>query len=160
RRHPAAERGVEHVGCVSEPMRLADTGAADADVRLLELLFPVQHQRPVHRRREFFDLAVTGDAAEQARTFRGETLVLDLAGGGDKDAAGAVARRHERSQLLVIYFIYRLDRAENRQRERMTFPEIFGEQVVDEIVGSVLGLRDFLQYDLALALYFGGIENR
>ena len=42
----------------------------------------------------------------------------------------------------------------------MTLPEIFGEQVVDEIVGSIFGLRYFLQYDLALAFDFRGIENR
>src|SRR5260370_5776767 len=42
----------------------------------------------------------------------------------------------------------------------MTLPEVFGEQVVDEIVGSVFGLRDFLQYNLALTFDFGGIEDR
>jgi len=42
----------------------------------------------------------------------------------------------------------------------MTFPEFLVEQVVNEIVGRVFGLRDFLQDDLALALYLGGIENR
>jgi hypothetical protein len=48
----------------------------------------------------------------------------------------------------------------NRQRERMTLPEIFGEEVVDEIVWSIFGLRDFLQHDLALTLDFRGIEHR
>ena len=86
--------------------------------------------------------------------------MLDLAGRGDEDAAGAVARRHERGQQFAIDLIHRRDRAENRQRERMALPELFVEEVVDEIVGGVLGLRDFLQNDLALALYLGGIENR
>ena len=114
----------------------------------------------IDRRREFFDFAVAGDAAEQPRAFRGQAFVLDLARGSDKDAARAVARRHERSQQLAVDFIYRLDRAEDRQRQRMAFPEFLGEQVVDEIVGRVLGLRNFLQHDLALALYLGRIEHR
>ena len=141
-------------------MRLADAGAADADVRLLEFLLACQHEWMVNRRREFLDLAVARDAAEQPGAFRGEAFVLDLAGRGDEDAMRAVARRHERHELLAINFVYRRDGAENRQRERMTFPELFVEQVVDEIVGRVFSLRDFLQYDLALALYLRGIENR
>ena len=114
----------------------------------------------INRRRKFFDLAVARDAAEQPGAFRGEAFVLDLAGRGDKDPVRAVAFRHERHQLLAIDFIYRRDRSEYRQCERMTLPELLVEQVMDEIVGSILGLRDFLQHDLALALDLGGIENR
>src|SRR5208282_6815552 len=121
RRHAAAERGVKHVGRVAQPMRLADTGAADADMRLLEFLFARQHQRDVYRWRKFFDFAVAGDTAEQPGAFRGQAFVLDLARRSDKNAARAVARRHERHQQLAVDFIYRLDRAENRQRERMAF---------------------------------------
>ena len=42
----------------------------------------------------------------------------------------------------------------------MALPELQVEQVVDEIVGSVLGLRDFLQHHLALAIDFGRVEHR
>src|SRR5580692_12845729 len=108
-------------------MRLADAGAADADVRLLEFFLAGQHEGVIDWRREFFYFAVARDAAEQPGAFRGQPFVLDLAGGGDEDAAGTVARRHERGQQIAIDFIDRLDGAENRQRQRMALPELFVE---------------------------------
>ena len=42
----------------------------------------------------------------------------------------------------------------------MPLPEIQTEEIVDEIVGRVLGLRDLLDHDLALAHDFVLIENR
>ena len=41
----------------------------------------------------------------------------------------------------------------------MALPEFQVEKIVDEIVGSVLGLRDFLQHHLALAIDLGRVEH-
>ena len=42
----------------------------------------------------------------------------------------------------------------------MAFPEIQIEKIVDEIVGSVLGLRDLLQHHLALAIDLLRLKDR
>jgi hypothetical protein len=45
-------------------------------------------------------------------------------------------------------------RTENRSAERMAFPEMLREQLVDKIVGRVLDHLDFFEDDLLLALDF------
>jgi hypothetical protein len=42
----------------------------------------------------------------------------------------------------------------------MALPEVEIKQVMDEIVGSILGLRDLLQHDLPLAINLFGCEDR
>ena len=51
-------------------------------------------------------------------------------------------------------------RAENRTAERMPFPEVLREQLVDQVVGRVLDHLDLFEDDLLLALDFIGDEGR
>src|SRR5690349_8530331 len=99
-----------------------------------------------------FRLSVTRDGCKQPFTIAGQAVMINRAGGGDEDASRAIPIGHEGNQRRSINLVDRLDRAENRQRQRMTLPKIEIEEVMDEVVGSVFGLRDFLQHDLALAV--------
>src|SRR5579864_534874 len=129
-------------------------------MRLLELLRKIQHHYARLRRRNPLDVSIALDRTEQPLTVGGEAFVVDRAGGRDKDAARAITVAHERHQRLAVDRVDGLDRAENRQRERMALPEMKIEEVVDKVVGSVFRLRDFLQHHLALAIDLLGIENR
>src|SRR5581483_370941 len=66
----------------------------------------------------------------------------------------------ERQQQLAVDRVDSGDLTEDRQCQRMALPELEVEEVVDEVVGRVLGLRDLLEHDLALAVDFGGVEDR
>src|SRR5262249_36868275 len=66
----------------------------------------------------------------------------------------------EREEEVTVDAVHRIDGTENRQRQRMTTPEIEREQVVDEVVGRVFRLRDFLEDHLTLAVDFFGSKDR
>ena len=87
-------------------------------------------------------------AATRSRTAR----VLDVAGRRDDQvAARRRRRRSSRAGSSAVNDSTVSLRAENRPAERMPFPEVLREELVDQIVGRVLDHLDLFEDDLLLA---------
>ena len=72
-----------------------------------------------------------------------ELVVVEVSGGGYDDVAGGEAVSIGLEHGRALEFLHRFFGSEDRLAERMIFPEILGEDFVDEVVGIV-----FVHFDL------------
>ncbi len=89
-----------------------------------------------------------------------ELIVVEMSGGGDDNVSGSEAVRVSVEHGLALEFLYRFFGAQDRLAQGMIFPEILGEDFVDEVVGVVLVHLDFFEDDAALAGDVLGGERR
>ena len=89
-----------------------------------------------------------------------ESVVIEIAGRGHDDVAGREAVGVGIDNRLALEALHGFFRAQDRLAQRMIFPEILGEDFVDEVVGIVFVHFDFFQDHAAFAGDVGGIEDR
>jgi hypothetical protein len=77
--------------------------------------------------------------------------VVEMSGGGYDDVAGREAVGVSIEHGLALEFLHCFFGAEDRLAEGMIFPEILGEDFVDEVVGIVFVHFDFFEDYAALA---------
>ena len=105
------------------------------------------------RRRLFLPVrAGVGHRAERLFDHGAQLRVLEVACRRDDQVAADVGAPEVRQQHVAGEAPDRLGRAENRPAERVVAPVLLGEQLVDEIVGSVLDHLDLFEDHLLLAL--------
>ena len=88
-----------------------------------------------------------------------EVVVVQMSGGGDDYVAGDKALAVKIHYRIAFETLDRVASAENRPAQRMVFPEILGEDFVDEVVGTVLVHLDFFEDDAAFAGNIVGGES-
>src|SRR5208282_4074335 len=103
-------------------MGLADCGAADTEMGLLELLLVVEHAGILGRWTGPLVTPVALYPPEQPRAVLDQPVVIARPGPRDKHPAGAVALRHEGGQQFAVDTVDGRFRAEDRQGERMPLP--------------------------------------
>ena len=86
--------------------------------------------------------------------------VLDIAGGGNDDVRADVGAGEVLAQGVLGQGLDRFVGPEDRPAERVAFPEMLGEHLVDEIVRRVLDHLDLFEDDLLLALDLLGRKGR
>ena len=89
-----------------------------------------------------------------------ELLMLQVAGGADDQIAGRQSAVVETQHRIALESFHRIFGAEDRLAQRMIFPEILGEDFVDQVVGAVLVHFDFFQDHAAFAADVLDIETR
>jgi hypothetical protein len=88
-----------------------------------------------------------------------KVLVIEVAGGADDEIAGSEVVSIEAGDDGALELLYGVARAQDRQTERVVFPETLGEDFVDEVVGIVLIHFYFFEDDAALFRDVAGIED-
>src|SRR5438034_8205395 len=89
-----------------------------------------------------------------------KTTVVQVSGCGNNDVVGRKALPVKSKQLLLLERADRLLGAQNRLAQRMVFPEILGEDFVDEVIGIVLVHLDLFQYHAFFPNDVLGSKNR
>src|SRR5512132_167173 len=103
------------------------------------------------------DGAAIGHSAESGVHLRDQLTVGDLASRRHGDPARLVTRFEKLEEIVALKTIDRRFPAANRPGDGMILEEIDAEKIVDVVVRSIFGLRNFLQNHRALALYLIGI---
>src|SRR6058998_1668151 len=146
RGHAAADHVVQDEQGVTLRRRVVQAREAHDDVDLLERLVddvdPGLHQRGRVRAR----CHRAGEAVEAAPEEVDDPVVGDVARDRDHDAWRHVLLAEVGEHRRAIVTVHRLARAEDRASERMTLPELCGEEVMDQVVGRVLHHLDLLEH--------------
>jgi hypothetical protein len=155
RAHRPAKNRVEHVARVSILMILPVPARAEADVALLELL-RADGDPWNHDGRGFGNVhALAWNGAKGTLDEVADALVIDVADSSNNQVRRGVhtvevAPQGRRGQRLDGLF-----RPENRAPERVPFPQMLGEQLVDQVVGGVLDHLDLFEHDLLFSFDVG-----
>src|ERR1700722_1144314 len=80
-----------------------------------------------------------------------ELIVVEMSGGGYDDVAGGKALGIGFADGVALELFHRFFRAQDGFAQRMIFPEVLGEDFVDEVIGIVLIHFNFFENDAALA---------
>lgn len=148
RRHGAAENIVEQRGGKAPGMRDGIGRDAEADVNLLELFFVAERDARVGFGQRVREAVRHGrDTGEGSGGELDETLVFDIAGGGDDKVIGYIPVLKNGEDRVAGEILYRVTRAEDGFAEGVAAPEILREGLVDEIFGIVLIHFDFFEDD-------------
>jgi hypothetical protein len=86
--------------------------------------------------------------------------VVDVAGGGDRDALRAVLRTEVAQHRVAVERLDDLPVAQDGSAERMVRPDPLGEEIVDHVVGRVLHHPELLEDDRLLTLDVPAVEPR
>ena len=163
--HAAAEDGVEDEGCVA--VFVGDFGRwdAEAELDLLKGALAAQDDGRAFGGRGEVDV---GRAGGERGEFFGdgldELVVVELSGGGEDHVAATEALAVVAEEGVLVEGGDGFRGAEDGLAEGLVFPEVLGEELVDEDVGVVFVDFDFLEDDAALALDVGmgegGVEDQ
>src|SRR5947207_4459440 len=89
-----------------------------------------------------------------------EVAVVQVSGGGNNDVVGREALPVKIKDFLLLERTDRLFGAQNRLAQRMVFPEILGEDFMDQIIRIVLIHLDLFQDHPFFANDVFGIKDR
>ncbi len=165
RTHTAAKDGIEDKGGVAILIRDGRGGDTETDLDLLEGALITQDDGSAHggglelhlgrARRERAELI--GDASD-------EFVVVQITGSGEDHVAGAEAVAVVVEQCRLLQAGDGLGGAEDGLADGLIFPEVLGEDLVDEDVRVVFVDLDLFEDDAAFALDIGagegGIEDQ
>ena len=159
RAHGPAEHDVQQVADIPIVVLLGVSVHPQADMALLDRL--VAHGQPGHRRRRSDGdrLAVRRHVRERLRHQVPDGLVLDVAGRRDNQVPGGVDPREVVAQGGAVDGAHGGGDPENRPAQGVSRPEALSEELVHEIVGSVLHHLDLFEHDLLLARHLRGVER-
>jgi len=88
-----------------------------------------------------------------------ELLMLQMTGGGNDHVAGSKTLLVEIQHRITLELLDCIFRPQDGLAQRMVFPEILGEDFVDEVVGIILIHFYFFEDDAALARDIAAIED-
>ena len=152
--HAAAEDGVHQIKAVAAGITDRRRGDAEADLDLLERPLALEGDMGVGGRRRVArkkGIRVRVEGTEAARDLFDERVVLEITSGGEDhglcgEAAGMLVKKNLSREAGD-----RLGGAEDRPAERVSLPELLGEDLVDEVVRVILVHLDLFKDDTLLA---------
>src|SRR5208283_5252122 len=100
------------------------------------------------------------DMLEISRHELHKVLMVEVTGSADDEIAGSEVVSIEAGHDRALEFFHRAARAQDRQTERVVFPETLGEDFVDQVVGIILIHFYFFENDAPLLRDIAGIEHR
>ena len=160
RTHAAAEHGVEDERGVAVVVGDGRGGHAEADLHLLEGFLVAQQDAGAGLgRRQLVQRLAGGERRKLLRHGLDELVVVQVAGGGKDHVAAVEAVAVVVEELLLVEPGDGGRGAEDGLAEGMIFPEVLGEELVDQDVGIVLVDLDLFEDHAALALDVGGGED-
>src|SRR5207249_6035585 len=151
RARAVAERRVQYGDRVARRIRDRYAARPEHELHLLELAL-VHRNAAARRRHAVVDRGSAAvEVAEAGADRVDERGVVHLPGGGDDQSIGAIACDEQRQAGVAVEARDARARATDRRPERVLAPVLLVEEIVDEVVGRVLDLRDLLEHDLTLA---------
>src|SRR4051812_33817587 len=166
RRHPAAERGVEHTECEAAVVEAMHAWHTEHEVGLLgrtaydDVARSERGRAATDARRSGWALVVDGHVGERLLDQPDEGVVVEVAGGGDDERVRTVAAPVVAGDRRAAHRPDRLDTAENRAPQRCVRPDGARERVVDRIARVVVVHGDLFEDHAALAVDVVRYEQR
>ena len=160
RGHAAADDVVEQEQGVTLGRHVAEPGEAHDQVHLLELLVDDVDPGLQRRRRVGGVDRLTGEAVEAGAEELDRPLVGHVPGHRDDDPGRRVGLHEVAVDGVAPIFLHGLPGPQDGPAERVTFPDLRGEEVMDQVVGRVLHHLDLLEHNRLFALELLGVEDR
>src|SRR3954468_5041048 len=133
---------------------------AKTDMALFELLRPRNHLWTDARRLTAERCGICAKSLERGLDELPHFRMIEIAGRRDDHVRSDVGAAEVFEQRLAGKTFDGFFRSEDWPPERMAFPEMLGEQLVDKVVWRVLDHLDFFEDDLFFALDLVGGECR